>query len=49
MTNLSRDILSGITFVVGVVGIVFGEMVVSTVLFASSALVSTIALNDAKV
>ena len=47
MTTLSRDLLSGLTFAVGVVGFVFGEMIVSTVLFASSALVSTIALHEA--
>jgi hypothetical protein len=47
MKNLSRDILSGLMFAVGVVGFAFGEMIVSTVLFASSALVSTIALQDA--
>jgi hypothetical protein len=42
MSHLQRDILLGIMFITGIVGFISGEFVVSTVLFASAAILSNI-------
>jgi hypothetical protein len=45
MTTLQRDILLGIIFITGITGFISGEFIVSTVLFASAAILSNIFLN----
>lgn len=45
MNDLQRDILIGLMFVTGIFGFISGEFVVSTVVFASAAIYSNIAIN----
>ncbi|MGZ5006738.1 MAG: hypothetical protein ACXWE9_01565 [Methylobacter sp.] len=45
MTDLQRDILIGLMFVVGLLGFLSGEFIVSTIMFATAALFSNIVLN----
>lgn len=45
MTTIQRDILLGIIFIIGIIGFISGEFIVSTVLFASAAILSNIFLN----
>lgn len=40
MNDFQRDILTGLMFVVGILGFISGEFIVSTVMFATSALFS---------
>lgn len=42
MTNYQKDILIGLTFVVGILGFLSGEFIVSTVMFATAAVFSNI-------
>ncbi|SHE21517.1 hypothetical protein [methanotrophic endosymbiont of Bathymodiolus puteoserpentis (Logatchev)] len=42
MTNLNRDIATGILFVVGLWGFISGQFIISTVLFASATVLSNI-------
>ncbi|MDD2863282.1 MAG: hypothetical protein PHC99_00970 [Methylococcales bacterium] len=45
MTTFYRDVLIGLMFIVGIVGFISGEFIVSTVLFASAAISSNVYLN----
>ncbi len=45
MTDFQRDILIGLMFVVGILGFISGEFIVSTVMFATAAVFSNIVLN----
>ncbi len=45
MTDLQRDILIGLMFVVGILGFLSGEFIVSTVMFATAAIFSNIIFN----
>ncbi|MGZ4976740.1 MAG: hypothetical protein ACXV8O_06260 [Methylobacter sp.] len=45
MTDLQRDILIGLMFVVGILGFLSGEFIVSTIMFATAAIFSNIVLN----
>lgn len=45
MNTFYRDVLIGLMFIVGIVGFISGEFIVSTVLFASAAIFSNIHLN----
>ncbi|MDD5215095.1 MAG: hypothetical protein PHQ03_06115 [Methylococcales bacterium] len=45
MTTFYRDVLIGLMFIVGIVGFISGEFIVSTVLFASAAIFSNVYLN----
>jgi CheY-specific phosphatase CheX len=45
MTNLKRDILIGLMFIVGILGFISGEFIVSTIMFATAAILSNIAVN----
>jgi CheY-specific phosphatase CheX len=45
MTTLYRDVLIGLMFIIGIVGFISGEFVLSTVLFASAAICSNVYLN----
>ncbi len=42
MTNLNRDIATGILFIVGLWGFISGQFIISTVLFASTTVLSNI-------
>jgi len=42
MTNYQKDILIGLIFVVGILGFLSGEFIVSTVMFATAAVFSNI-------
>ena len=42
MTNLNRDIATGILFIVGLWGFISGQFIMSTVLFASATVLSNI-------
>jgi len=45
MNSLQKDILLGIMFIIGIIGFISGEFIVSTILFASAAILSNIFLN----
>ncbi|MCX7096427.1 MAG: hypothetical protein NTV43_00800 [Methylococcales bacterium] len=45
MSNLQSDILTGTMFVIGLVGFISGEFIISSTLFASATLVSTVNAN----
>jgi CheY-specific phosphatase CheX len=46
MTTFYRDVLIGLMFIVGIVGFISGEFIISTVLFASAAIFSNVHLNN---
>jgi hypothetical protein len=46
MTDFQRDILIGLTFVVGILGFLSGEFIVSTIMFATAAIFSNIFFNQ---
>lgn len=45
MKALYRDVLIGLMFIVGIVGFISGEFIISTVLFASATILSNIWVN----
>ncbi len=45
MNDLKRDTIIGFMFLTGIFGFISGEFIVSTVLFASAAIYSNIALG----
>jgi hypothetical protein len=45
MSEIKRDMLISLMFLAGICGFVSGEFIVSTVLFASAAIYSNVALN----
>ncbi len=45
MNTFYRDVLIGLMFIVGIIGFISGEFIVSTVLFASAAIFSNVYLN----
>jgi hypothetical protein len=45
MTYFQRDILIGLMFIVGILGFISGEFIVSTVMFAIAALFSNMPLH----
>ncbi len=45
MTTFTRDVLISLMFIVGIVGFISGEFIISTVLFASAAIFSNVHLN----
>jgi CheY-specific phosphatase CheX len=42
MNNFQKDILTSLLFIIGVLGFISGEFIISTVLFASAAVASNI-------
>ncbi len=46
MTNLQRDIINGLLFVVGTFGFISGAFIISAVLFACAAILSNIDFNQ---
>ena len=45
MKSLYKDILTGVMFLMGLLGFVSGEFIVSSALFASAAIVSNLSLD----
>jgi hypothetical protein len=45
MTDFQRDILIGLMFIVGILGFLSGEFIVSTIMFAMAAIFSNMVLN----
>ena len=43
MTNLNRDITTGVLFIAGIWGFISGQFIISTVLFAGASVLSNIA------
>ena len=48
LSNLQKDILTGLAFLTGVFGIMAGEFIISSALFAATTLVSNINMNRKK-
>ena len=46
MSNLSKDILIGGLFVIGLVGFISGEFIISSLFFATAAIVSNAQVNN---
>jgi len=46
MSNLNKDILTGIMFTTGLFGFISGEFIISSTLFASAVISSNINLNS---
>jgi len=49
MSDFHKDILTGLLFITGVLGFVYGEFIISTVLFATAAIASNVNLNRKRV
>ncbi len=49
MNDLSKDILTGVVFITGLLGFISGEFIISSTLFASAAIASNINLNRKRV
>ena len=45
MNDLYKDILIGLVFVIGLLGFISGEFIISSTLFASAAIASNIKVN----
>ena len=45
MNDLQKDILTGTVFIIGLLGFISGEFIISSTLFASAAIASNINLN----
>ena len=48
MTNLQKDILTGLTFVTGLIGFFSGEFIISSALLAATTVASNININRKK-
>lgn len=46
MTSFNRDVFIGLMFILGIWGFISGMFVISTVLFASAAIISNIAMRS---
>ncbi|WP_262967123.1 hypothetical protein [Methylobacter psychrophilus] len=49
MNDLQKDILTATMFIIGLVGFVSGEFIISSTLFASAAIASNINLNRKRI
>jgi CheY-specific phosphatase CheX len=45
MNDLQKDILTGSIFIIGLVGFISGEFIISSTLFASAAIASNVNVN----
>ncbi len=45
MNDFQKDILTGAVFVIGLLGFISGEFIISSALFASAAIASNVNLN----
>jgi CheY-specific phosphatase CheX len=48
MTDLQKDLLTGFAFIVGIIGFMSGEFIISSTLFASTTVASNININRKK-
>ncbi len=48
MNDLQKDILTGTIFIIGLVGFISGEFIISSTLFASAAIASNVNANRKK-
>jgi CheY-specific phosphatase CheX len=49
MSDFQKDILTGTVFVIGLLGFISGEFIISSTLFASAAIASNVNLNRKRV
>ena len=49
MSDFQRDVFIGLMFLTGIFGFISGEFIVSTVMFASAAIFSNIAINKQRI
>jgi CheY-specific phosphatase CheX len=49
MNDLYKDILTGAIFITGLLGFISGEFIISSTLFASAAIASTVNMNRKRV
>jgi len=45
MTNLQKDVLNGLAFITGIIGFMSGEFIISSALFAATAVASNVNMN----
>lgn len=45
MNDFQKDILTGTVFIIGLLGFIFGEFIISSTLFASAAIASNVNVN----
>jgi CheY-specific phosphatase CheX len=48
MSNLIKDVLNGIAFIIGIVGFMFGEFIISSALLAGTTVASNVNNNSKK-
>lgn len=48
MNDLQKDILNGLLFITGLIGFISGEFIISSALFATTAVVSNVNINNRK-
>ena len=46
MNDFYKDVLTGLVFMIGLFGFLFGEFIISSALFASAAIASNVNLNS---
>ncbi|MFI3185858.1 MAG: hypothetical protein QX198_07745 [Methylococcaceae bacterium] len=49
MNDLQKDILTGTVFIIGLLGFISGEFIISSTLFASAAIASNVNVNRKRV
>ena len=49
MSDFYKDFLIGILFIVGLIGFISGEFIISSTLFATAAIASNVSLNSKRV
>jgi CheY-specific phosphatase CheX len=45
MTSLQKDVLNGLAFITGIIGFMSGEFIISSALFAATAVASNVNMN----
>lgn len=45
MTDLQKDVLNGLAFITGVIGFLSGEFIISSAIFAGTAIASNVNIN----
>lgn len=49
MSDFQKDIVTGTVFIIGLLGFISGEFIISSMLFASAAIASNVNLNRKRV
>lgn len=49
MNDLQKDILTGTVFIIGLLGFISGEFIISSTLFASAAIASNVNVNRKRI